>query len=813
MTSSVTKNIGASKHRGIFKNWWTGWAFGVTTWMLVGVACGGETGNGNAVCGDGVRAGSEVCDGTELGGSTCESLGYTGGVLLCSSDCTLDEGDCTDAVCGDGALEAPEQCDDADLGQRNCESLGFDGGSLACAADCTYDTAGCFGCGDGVVSGTEECDGTSAMQTDCADLGFDGGSLACGTDCSFDTAGCFACGDGVLNGAEQCDASAFGGVGCSDLGYDGGTLLCSAACTFDTGGCHTCGDGVLNGAEACDGTDLGSATCGSEAGLNHGVLACTSACTLDATGCHECGDGVLQGPEMCDGTEVGSATCQGQTGLLGGLIGCGAGCLAYDTSECYDPCLPNDDLLAIPTCTIEAAVGSFDPSIQWTWTGPNGEAYSIVTPLVANLTDDNSDGVVDLCDTPDVIVVASTSSGAPDTVGHIFVLDGATGTLHFRISQDVDHTITPAIGDIDGDGLPEIVTGTIDRRIIAFEHDGAHKFTSTAQPWAATSGWTGASNYASAVALADLDNDGDVEILAANWIADHNGNLIGTAPQVSGNWSASVAADLDGDGDLELVLGHAAYHHTHTGGVLDEYYLAPTVSPGYPQIAQLDTDPEPEVLVTNQQGITVLEHTGVVKYQDLRPTGDPTNWTTWLRPAAVHDFDGDGAAEFAMSSANHFTVYEASASITWTANVADQSGIASGTAFDFLGDGTAEAMYADEFMMFIFDGTGTPLLQVPRSSGTLNEYPVVADVDNDGAAEVIFTSCQYGANPSPTVQVVRHIQERWVPARRIWNQHTYHVTNVLEDGTIPQFETPHWEVLNTFRANAQLENGGVCKPQ
>jgi hypothetical protein len=32
-----------------------------------------------------------------------------------------------------------------------------------------------------------------------------------------------------------------------------------------------------------------------------------------------------------------------------------------------------------------------------------------------------------------------------------------------------------------------------------------------------------------------------------------------------------------------------------------------------------------------------------------------------------------------------------------------------------------------------------------------------------------------------------------VPARSIWNQLQYHVTNVNDDGTIPQFEQPPWE--------------------
>lgn len=83
-------------------------------------------------------------------------------------------------------------------------------------------------------------------------------------------------------------------------------------------------------------------------------------------------------------------------------------------------------------------------------------------------------------------------------------------------------------------------------------------------------------------------------------------------------------------------------------------------------------------------------------------------------------------------------------------------GIAAGTAFDFLGDGGAEAMYADENTMFIFDDSGEELLRVPRSSLTNVEYPVVADVDNDGSAEIVVVS-QFGAE---TVQVIRDVSDR-----------------------------------------------------
>ena len=468
------------------------------------------------------------------------------------------------------------------------------------------------------------------------------------------------------------------------------------------------------------------------------------------------------------------------------------------TGPPVDMCKVQDDMDAIGECDEEAPPNSFEPEIQWTWTGP-GEPYSIVTPLVANLTDDNGDGAIDLCDIPDVVVLASTSSGVPNTVGHIYVLNGADGALHFQIAADLDHTVTPAIGDIDNDGLPEIVASIVGGNPVVFEHDGAQK-------WVSPSGWPDA--YSGAIALADADNDGDVEILAGNRLYDHTGALLFTAPTPAGNWSASAFADLDGDKDQEIVLGHAAYHHTG-----QQHYMT-NVMPGYPSIADFDDDPDPEIVVTNNDGLALINHDGSVVYQAQRPTGDGVGFTTWLRPSTVHDFDGNGESEFATSSANNYTVYNPlGPSIVWKAVVSDQSGIAAGTAFDFLGDGIAEAMYADENFMFIFDGSsGSVLLQIPRTSGTLSEYPIVSDIDNDGSAEIVVVSCQYLGVASPTVQVIRDKMDRWIQARRIWNQHTYHVTNVREDGTIPQFEPPSWKQLNTFRTNSQIEGGGLCKP-
>jgi cysteine-rich repeat protein len=76
-------------------------------------------------CGDDMITGTEVCDGTDLGGETCETRGWGPGTLACASDCSgFDESGCSAPPgCGNGVLAAPEQCDDGNTtGGDGCEA-------------------------------------------------------------------------------------------------------------------------------------------------------------------------------------------------------------------------------------------------------------------------------------------------------------------------------------------------------------------------------------------------------------------------------------------------------------------------------------------------------------------------------------------------------------------------------------------------------------------------------------------------------------------------------------------------------------------
>ena len=114
-------------------------------------------------------------------------------------------------------------------------------------------------------------------------------------------------------------------------------------------------------------------------------------------------------------------------------------------------------------------------------------------------------------------------------------------------------------------------------------------------------------------------------------------------------------------------------------------------------------------------------------------------------------------------------------------------------------------MYADELVLRIYNGIdGEVLLQESVGSHALLELPVIVDVDNDNNAEIVVPSNDYLYGPKTGIQVYGDLNDTWVNTRKIWNQHGYHITNVNDNGTIPQFETNNWEIFNNYRQNEML---------
>lgn len=280
-------------------------------------------------CGNGVREGSEHCDQDDLGSNDCTTIGegFTGGTLACNSTCSgwVTTGCVTEVfVCGNNVREGTEVCDGTDLESESCSTYGYSEGVLNCSALCDgYVLTGCYDgvgtCGDNVVQLPEQCDG-AANPFSCPDFGFSGGIIGCTIDCRVNLSGCV--GDrcqveGYYNDG-NCDLCEFyGGTAdpdCQNLcGLADGicrswidpiTLqsTCVASMGVEDPDCGTCGDGTRDQAEWCDRTDMPGFLDCTYLGFVSGPLGCDANCIFDTSQCVAavCGNGVPELGEQCD---------------------------------------------------------------------------------------------------------------------------------------------------------------------------------------------------------------------------------------------------------------------------------------------------------------------------------------------------------------------------------------------------------------------------------------------------------------------------------------------------------------------------------
>jgi hypothetical protein len=447
-------------------------------------------------------------------------------------------------------------------------------------------------------------------------------------------------------------------------------------------------------------------------------------------------------------------------------------------------------------CSYNAAPGPLSPVVEWAWNSSAVDPLSLNVMMTPAILDVSGDGVPD-------VVFGSTSSvgGGLVEVGILRALDGASGIELWSVIDPqlaINTAFNIAAGDLDNDGLPEIVasadTGT---ELICFENDGTFKWRS---PTLENLEWGSAS-------LADLDADGNPEIVVGRQVLDNNGNLLWTGTGGAANpqsGAMSIVCDFDLDGSPDIVTGNTVY--TATGAILCQNLL---LGDGYVAVANFDADPEPEIAWIYTSSIALLE----------RDTADPSSlaivWGPHVLngggggPPTIADYDSDGLPEIAVAGASAFAVYEHDGALKWESTTFDSSSYVTGSSvFDFNGDGAAEAIYRDQLDLRVYEGaTGNVLFQTAMSSCTWHEYAQVVDVDADGNAEIVVcanTNCGFG--PQQGIYVFGSATDDWVPTRKIWNQYSYHITNVEDSGAIPLVENANWlfpspAPFNNYRQN------------
>jgi len=438
-------------------------------------------------------------------------------------------------------------------------------------------------------------------------------------------------------------------------------------------------------------------------------------------------------------------------------------------------------------------------------------------------------------------------------------------TLYRSIPVPVSETYVTlplALGDVNNDGIPEIIYGTgirsitnpnLHYRLQAYRADGTLVWTSS---HSYMQSYNDTYFHSTSINIADLDGDGNVEIFAGDRVFDgRTGNLLATLPTtpvlpshvnmstcgrgvqllassavMSGYLSA--IGDVDGDGIQELVCGNTTYKiniNSRTNPALNTVTVVGQIDmvDGYTSLADIDGDGKVDVVVVgrptrgddsqmyvwsgvgtsaNKIGQTVLGSSYKLLPGDPQyvPAYANLYGTNGSRPF-IGDIDGDGKPEIAYTSYALLGIFSYNSATNqfvrrFRTGTTDTSAATTLSLFDFNQDGRSELVYRDEtdlrIMQFSDNGSGgfnCTETTFPCLSGTHTEYPTIADIDGDGHAEIIVSGADPLDKPHGTgapnenirVMVFGSPSNSWAPARRVWNQHAYNAINVNKDLTIP----------------------------
>jgi hypothetical protein len=296
--------------------------------------------------------------------------------------------------------------------------------------------------------------------------------------------------------------------------------------------------------------------------------------------------------------------------------------------------------------------------------------------------------------------------------------------------------------DLDNDGKGEVVVGCKDHKLYCFGFDGDQRWSvlTPADPYFPEV--EPATGEVKQVKCADMDGDGDGEIVigSSNWFAygyDHTGRNLWSAL----NWAhqpTSIAFAEMGDKKLAALIGttyNAANVFSPDGRTIQ------SVSVGYHGAAMsaaagdMDGNGKDELLVGSRVGGFHCNELG----------GDKS-WAKFMgaevSQVAVADLNGDGKLEAIAGSKNrHLLVMNAGGEVLWAKNVGE--GILDLAAADVNRDGTAEIVVATEGgMVRVVDAKGG-IIGTLKTERNVTKV-IAADLNGDGKTQIV-AGCDDGA--------------------------------------------------------------------
>lgn len=417
----------------------------------------------------------------------------------------------------------------------------------------------------------------------------------------------------------------------------------------------------------------------------------------------------------------------------------------------------------------------------------------------------------------------------------IYVFNGDNGNHVQTINIGRDFGLFMVIGDAEDDNCPELYVAAKysgNFRLVAFDCNYNLKWTSTE----IIGNTNGDAESIGIPGIADFDHDGTPEIYIKNQIFNaQTGAMLAWDNTV--NWqqqnAGAVAADFlpnsacaDCAG-LELLVGDKLYSvNTGDGSAgsgqvtlenqLANYYdrsnLLGNNNNHTTSIADLDLDGDVDALIIGTDAVDDEET--VVYYWDVQSNdafSQKIRDDSWFGAGRINigDLDGDGYPDFSLNNVDlyAFTIDFAGNKFDklWERNHSDVSGFTGTSLFDFNGDGRMEMVYRDMDYLYVLDGlTGNLALpaEIPCYSGTYADYPIVGDIDGNGATE-ICVACNQGPGHVGNDNTARFRiyeaagGERWMNSRRVWNQHGYFNTNINDDLSVPITQQDHIKVFSS----------------
>ena len=463
----------------------------------------------------------------------------------------------------------------------------------------------------------------------------------------------------------------------------------------------------------------------------------------------------------------------------------------------------------------------FEWGIREEWSSSNN-IYCRIMPLVGDLDDD---GI------PEIVCFDVEGNSSSQTAAKIInVYDGQSKAL--KTQFPVENLVwAHGNGPYGLVKLPNrkglIVTACKDTKLYAYDITAAHPGNPV---WVSNESYnTGYNDFSVSIGFADFNGDGYPEIYVRNKIFDaETGVLLATAQggynqanSYSHNshtnhnkLSCPMAYDICGDGRQELILGNEIYDVviTNRNGTSGNYAtLTKSITPpnyiiadGHVQVADFNLDGHPDILISNRDdedsyGTVSFYVWDVYNNRTSQPIQLETHFTGKSVPL-VADFDNDGFVEILIDCCHEsdkgFRGYRFNPATNgfnylWSLPIDEDSYSNTATLFDFNADGKNELVYTDNSYLRVYDLSITPpneLSKIDCGEISIMQVPIVADIDNDGSAEIIVTGKAGGYMQANTMlKVYKSSTEPWRPARKVWNQYMYHVTNVNEDLTIPTF--------------------------